>query len=111
VIKKMSSAKLHCKKDMRRVVSSGSHFVGDPEVLARKLHSAVSRRGLTGKNQGSDEGAPRIPDLRKFSENNSKKALPPSLFAEPCRNYSVASGMPVSTDLHRIPDSFLTHAA
>jgi hypothetical protein len=43
MIKKMLSAKLHGKKDMRRAVSLDSHFVADEKViLGRKLHPDVS---------------------------------------------------------------------
>jgi hypothetical protein len=39
------------------------------------------------KDQGSDEGALRIPDLRQLSKKLIAKALPPSLFAKQWRIY------------------------
>jgi len=57
-----------------------------PAVLI--LRSAFPARVGIKKDQGSDEGAPRIPDLRQLSKKLIAKALPPSLFAKQWRIYT-----------------------
>jgi hypothetical protein len=48
---------------------------------------------LKRKNQEPDEGAPRVPDLRKLG-TRIQKALPPSLFTERSAILPYAGGVP-----------------
>jgi len=46
------------------------------ETLQEAVQKVFERVGKLDKNQGLDEGAPRVPDAHKLGENGSKSASP-----------------------------------
>ena len=76
---------------------------------AMKLSPVNCWRGPVTKNQGSDEGAPRIPDLRQLDERILQKRFPHRFLPSSWRSSRNACGMPVVVRLgQRLSASRLT---
>src|ERR1700693_1177406 len=66
-------------------------------------------KSMEPKNQGSDEGVPRIPDLRDLGRNGLKSASPIA-FLPSLRTEHNACGMPVGAGLARNAATLPTHS-